>query len=194
MPDRLDDRREVVVGEDHRGGLLRDLRAGDAHGDADVGALQRRRVVHAVAGHRDDVALALEHVDEAHLVLGRDARDHADAVDLALERLVVAHRRPLGAGDRAAPDPELARDRLGGDGVVAGDHAHLDAGRVRLGDRRLRLRPRRVDDADEREQRSGPRSSGSRSAFGSNVAGSKSLRAVASTRSPCSPSRRFSSR
>jgi hypothetical protein len=40
--DRLDDRREVVVGEDHRRGLLGDLGAGDAHRDADVGLLERR--------------------------------------------------------------------------------------------------------------------------------------------------------
>ena len=33
-----DDRGEVVVGEDHGGGLLAHLRAGDAHGHADVGA------------------------------------------------------------------------------------------------------------------------------------------------------------
>ncbi len=48
--------------------------------------------------------------------------------------LVVGHRRELGAGDRPALDAELACDRLGGDGVVAGDHPDLDAGRVRLGD------------------------------------------------------------
>ena len=56
--DRGDDRGEVVVGEDHVPGFLRDLGAGDAHRDADVGALERRSVVDAVAGHRDDVALA----------------------------------------------------------------------------------------------------------------------------------------
>ena len=57
--DGLDDRGEVVVGEDHHRGFLGHLGAGDAHGDADVGLLQRGRVVDAVAGHRDDVALAL---------------------------------------------------------------------------------------------------------------------------------------
>ena len=94
--DGLDDRREVVVGEDHHRGLLGDLGAGDAHGDADVGLLERRRVVHAVAGHGHDVALALQDVDEADLVLGRDAGDDADVVDLAID-LVVGHRGELGA-------------------------------------------------------------------------------------------------
>ena len=44
-PDPLPRRRrcrEVVVGEDHVGGLFRHIRSGDPHGDADVGCLQRR--------------------------------------------------------------------------------------------------------------------------------------------------------
>src|SRR3954470_7848615 len=57
--DGPDDRGEVVVGDDHRRGFLGDLRAGDPHRDADVGALERGRVVDAVAGHADDVTLAL---------------------------------------------------------------------------------------------------------------------------------------
>ena len=101
--DGLDDRREVVVGEDHRRGLLGDLGAGDAHRDADVGALERRRVVDAVAGHPDDVPLALEDVDEADLLLGRHARDHADLVDLG-GGLLLVELGELRAGDRAALD------------------------------------------------------------------------------------------
>jgi hypothetical protein len=45
----------------------------DAHGDADVGGLQRRRVVHAVAGDGDDLALLLQRLDDQHLLLGGDA-------------------------------------------------------------------------------------------------------------------------
>ena len=56
--DRGDDGREVVVGQDHVGGILRHVGAGDAHRHADVGRLQRRGVVHAVAGHRHDLAVA----------------------------------------------------------------------------------------------------------------------------------------
>ena len=51
--------------------------------------------------------LRFSDVDEPHLVLGRDARDHADVVDRRVE-LVVGHRRELGAGDRPALDAELA--------------------------------------------------------------------------------------
>ena len=149
--DRGDDRGEVVVGEDHLGRVLRHLGAGDPHGDADVGAGESRCVVHTVAGHRDDVALTLQEADQAHLVFGSDTRDHTDAVELR-EQLIVGHRRELGTGERAALDAELARDRGGGRGVVAGDHPHPDARVVAQRDRVLRLLAGRVDDADERQE------------------------------------------
>ena len=55
--DGVDDAREIVVQQHHVGGLLRHVRARDPHGDPDVGALERGRVVHAVARDRHDVAL-----------------------------------------------------------------------------------------------------------------------------------------
>ena len=70
-----DDRREVVVGQDHVGGLAGDVGARLAHRDADVGGLERGRVVDAVAGHRDDLAHRLQRLRDAHLVLGNDARE-----------------------------------------------------------------------------------------------------------------------
>ena len=59
----VDDGCEVVVGEDHPAGGLRDVGA-TAHGDSDVSSLDRRRVVDAIAGHGDDVSLLLERVGE----------------------------------------------------------------------------------------------------------------------------------
>ncbi len=56
----LDDGGEVVVGDDHVGGLARDVRAVLAHRDADVGLAERGGVVHAVARHRHDVPARLE--------------------------------------------------------------------------------------------------------------------------------------
>ena len=94
----------------------------------------------------------LEDVDQPHLVLGGDTRDDADLVDLRL-RLLVAERGELRAGDRPPGDAELLGDGGGGDGVVAGDHAHLNASGVRLGDRGLGLGAWRIDDAHQREQR-----------------------------------------
>ena len=71
--DGADDAREVVVGEDHRGALARDVGARAAHGDADVGPPQRRRVVDAVAGHRHHVALGAQGVGDPQLRLRRGA-------------------------------------------------------------------------------------------------------------------------
>ena len=69
--DGVHERAEVVVGEDHPAGLLRDLAAA-AHRDADVGLLERRGVVDGVAGHRHDQPLLLHQPGEAELVLRRD--------------------------------------------------------------------------------------------------------------------------
>ena len=55
--DDLEQLGRVGVEVDHVAGLLRRLRAG-VHGHADVGLGQRRRVVGAVAGHGDELALA----------------------------------------------------------------------------------------------------------------------------------------
>lgn len=70
---RLDDGREIVVGQYHLGCLLGDLRAGDPHGDTDVCCLQRRSVVDAVASHRHHIPVGLQRIDDPQLVHGRHA-------------------------------------------------------------------------------------------------------------------------
>ena len=91
---------EVVVGQDHPAGVLGHLGAG-AHGDADVGRLDGRGVVDAVAGHGDDLALLLQRVGQQHLVLGGDPAHHADAVD-AGQPLGLRQGGEVGAQDRLA--------------------------------------------------------------------------------------------
>ena len=164
--DRGHDRREVVVGEDHVRGFLGDVGAGDAHRDADIGRLQRGRVVHAVAGHRHHVAGALQGTHDPQLVLGAHPRVDVHPTDRLVEGPVV-HALELGAGgDRRVRrgDAHLAGDRARGDRVVAGDHHHPDAGALGRGDRRGGLLTRRIDDAqraeeDEVRSRSSPRPS-----------------------------------
>ena len=51
-----------------------------AHRDADVGVLQRERVVHAVAGHRDHVTASLQRRDDRPLLLRRDPAEDARRV------------------------------------------------------------------------------------------------------------------
>ena len=88
--DRRHDGREVVVREHHRRRLTRDVGSRDSHGDADVRASERGRVVDAVAGHRHHVPLRAERVGDPQLRLRRGAREAR------------APRPPAGAG-RARP-------------------------------------------------------------------------------------------
>ena len=74
--DRGDDAGEVVVEQHHVGGLARHVGAAAAHGDADVGLPQGRRVVDAVASHGDELALLFQRADDAHFLFGEDAREH----------------------------------------------------------------------------------------------------------------------
>ncbi len=57
QPARAHDAGEVALEQRDAGALDGDVGAG-AHGDADIGRGQRRRVVDAVARHRDDAAFA----------------------------------------------------------------------------------------------------------------------------------------
>ena len=71
---RRHQRREIVVDQHQGGSFAGDVRAAAAHRHADVRGAQRRSVVDAVAGHRDDIAIRLEGLHQAQLVLGLRAR------------------------------------------------------------------------------------------------------------------------
>ena len=64
------------------GGLERRVAAGGAHGDADVGGRQRRRVVDAVADHRHRSVAAAQLLDGRDLVFGQQLG--AELVDAEL--------------------------------------------------------------------------------------------------------------
>mmetsp|Transcript_69052 Transcript_69052/g.192216 ORF Transcript_69052/g.192216 Transcript_69052/m.192216 type:complete len:240 (-) Transcript_69052:1891-2610(-) len=85
---------EVVVGEDHVRGTLGHFRALDAHGDTDVGRVQRWRVVHAITGHCANETLALQGLDNLQFVLRLGARKHPctqrERVDLNFGQIVAA--------------------------------------------------------------------------------------------------------
>ena len=92
-----------------------DVRAG-AHGDADIGRRQRRRVVDAVAGHGDHPPLAAQALHDVRLALGQDLGLHV-------------------------VDPELSGDRLRRRAVVAGQHDDADALALQGRDRPRRSSP-----------------------------------------------------
>ena len=153
--------------------------------------LQRRRVVDAVAGHGDELARAPAAPRRCgSSAPGRRARRRAPGRTRAQGR-----RRPARpARRRSAPRPCSSRDdaqparngaRRGR--VVAGDHHRRDAGAQAVAHRGGGLRPRRVDQADQADQRAGPARSACASAAHVGSAAS-SRRASASTRKPCAAS------
>lgn len=73
--DGFNDCRKRVVEQNHRGSLARNVRAAFAHGDADVGLAQRRRVVDAVSGHGHHFAFRLVGPHEVELLRGIGARE-----------------------------------------------------------------------------------------------------------------------
>ena len=108
---------------------LTDVRSGDSHGDADVGLLERGRIVHAVAGHRHDVTSLLQRRDDTQLVGGRNAGINSTFFHRALE-VRLAHRFQFAPGDYPArvEQAQFAGNRLRRHGMIAGDHDRLDAG------------------------------------------------------------------
>ena len=91
QPDRVGGGAQVAAHEGEVGGLDGDVGAG-AHRQAEVGLGQRGGVVHAVADHGDDLALALQPADDVDLVLGQHLGDDLVDADLGGDPL----GRPLG--------------------------------------------------------------------------------------------------
>jgi hypothetical protein len=127
-----DDHGQTRLGEDHVGGGAGGVgRALD--GNADVGALQSRGIVDAVARHAARESFLAQGFDDQVLVLGEDAgeavgfHDHAAVLlaevlgDLAV---LAEFGQTSGVGDVGA-ESELARGLFGDDGVVARDHLLL---------------------------------------------------------------------
>lgn len=81
------DRREVVVEQHKVGRFACHVGAPLAHGDADIGFCQCRRVVHAVADHCDDLA-ALVQIDQIELLLRAHPRKDTLSCDLVACRSV----------------------------------------------------------------------------------------------------------
>ena len=150
---RRDDRGEVVVQKHHLGCLLRRLRALAPHGDADVGLLERRRIVDAVAGHRHDGALGLQRAHDAQLVLRAGAREHVGPrshVHEAASPAFSSSAPVMTSGASAMPSWRAIAAAVAG--VIAGDHLHGDAGGAAFGDGGDGLLAGRVDEADDAEE------------------------------------------
>ena len=103
-------------------------------------ALQRRRVVHAVAGHRHDPPVRLERAARsAACARARPARTPSISRTTSRRRGVVGPLQLRRRSPRASPggdDPDLGRDGRRRGRVVAGDHDRADAGLPRQPHRR----------------------------------------------------------
>ena len=151
---RLDDGREGIVEQDHRRGLPRDVGAAQAHRHADVGLPQRRRVVDAVAGHRDDVAGSLVGFDKREFLRRAYAGEDGDPAQSG-------GARPDDLGGQLAVNdpagvfkqPDGTADAARGHRVIAGHHHDADSGAVALVDGVRHVGPRRVLETDQTDQK-----------------------------------------
>lgn len=78
---RMNDRGKIVGDKDKISGLAGDIGSALADRDADMRGLQRRRVVDAIAGHRDDIAGTAERIDDPQLLRRGDAGKHINLAD-----------------------------------------------------------------------------------------------------------------
>mmetsp|Transcript_48361 Transcript_48361/g.114674 ORF Transcript_48361/g.114674 Transcript_48361/m.114674 type:complete len:609 (-) Transcript_48361:764-2590(-) len=137
---------------------------GAGHRNADVSALERRRVVDAVACHRGHLPGAagflgeLEALDDLLLVEGLGAGEERRTLH-ALHLLPLRHRTELPPRVALAlhllvvlEHADLAADALGGLLVVARDDDDADAGAPARLDRRPHLDARRVQDAHQADE------------------------------------------
>ena len=114
--------------QDHVGGGLRHA-GGAVDREADIGRLERRRIVDAVAEEADDVAPRLQRLDQPRLLVGREPAIGVDRLDLDGERLV-AQLGDIGARqDRLGIEPDQAGQPLHHDRIVARQDLDPDAGR-----------------------------------------------------------------
>mmetsp|Transcript_423 Transcript_423/g.961 ORF Transcript_423/g.961 Transcript_423/m.961 type:complete len:225 (+) Transcript_423:916-1590(+) len=157
----MDDSREVVVCQDHVGGLLSDLSACDAHGDADIRLLQSRCIIHPIAGHSCDLAETLQDFHDNLFVFWLGSGENS-TLDFSLihdclqdlHSLLIRHFLELFPCERLSfgaalvdEDAQIGRNGLSCDLVVTCDHQDADSCHSALLNRLLALRSRRVDDA-----------------------------------------------
>ena len=93
-----DDGAKAIVGEHHIGGAFGNLGAALAHCAANIGGLERGRIVHAVAGHGYHLAALLQGPHDAHLMFRRHARING-AMGRTAAQFFIRHGVQLRAGE-----------------------------------------------------------------------------------------------
>ena len=140
---------EILVEQDDVGGVLGDVGA-RVDRDADVGVVQRDRVVHAVA-HEGDVGAALAlHADDARLRLRADPgedRRRSRSPTPSSSSVIASTWAPVERAEHVQPEvgAHLGRDLR----AVARDDLHEDAEAIEAGQRLGRVGLRPVDEHEE---------------------------------------------
>ena len=108
--------------------------------------------IDAVTGHRHDLAIGLQRIDDPQFLLGHRAGEDRRGSH-ALFKIGPAHGFELGAGDDIAGlEIGLGGDRTRGLRIVAGDHDDADAGGATLLNRRRHGRAQRIRKANKAEE------------------------------------------
>ena len=137
--------------EDDVGRVARDI-GGRHHRNADIGRVQRGRVVDAVAHVSDDVSASLERENDPVLLRRRDAREHRRLLREMAERRVVDPRDVLAGHDLLIVQPMRSADVTGDQLVIARQDLDGDAVALELRQHLADIREDRIGEADEAGQ------------------------------------------
>ena len=108
--------------------------------------------IDAVTGHRHDLAIGLQRIDDPQFLPGHYAGEDRGQAD-ALFKIGRAHGFELGAGeDIAGLEIGLGGNRTCCLRIVAGDHDNADAGGAAFLNRRRHRRAQRIRKADKAEK------------------------------------------
>ena len=136
---------EVFVEQHDVGGVFGDV-GSRFHGDADIGRVQRHRVVDTVAhvGHVD--AGASGDLDDARLLVGADSSEHRGVGDCRGEGIVVETVHGDSGQDSLDAEADVVAHLRRDGSVVAGDDLDGNADPVEFGDRFAGVGLRSVDE------------------------------------------------
>ena len=125
--DRTHDRGEIIIEEYDRGGFARHIRSAPAHRNADMGGLERRRIIHAIARHCNNLAIGFQSFNDAQLLLRHDAREDRDLAH-ALAQSGIIHRIKISAAQNMrAINASLLRNGACSGWIITRDHHHANA-------------------------------------------------------------------
>ena len=147
-------RGEIVVGQHQVRSLFRDICAGDAHRNSDVGSFQRRGVIDAIPGHRDSLPVFLQRADNSQLMPWCHTSENGNGTDSNLQCLVrhSLQFRPRNNCRTRSSDTCLQRDGQCGRGMIAGNQHGPDSGGPGAFNSRSRLRPGGIQHADQAQE------------------------------------------